>query len=90
MVFGEECGYFLPLSEESAKAKVETQINCIDKRSLRNSHHRLYSMIKSHKEYFNEKAQVYKENYKIYGSSIKGTPGSEMELNPVFKDIKLN
>jgi len=26
-----------------------------------------------------------KEKYKIYGSSIKVTPGSEMELNPVFK-----
>jgi hypothetical protein len=27
---------------------------------------------------------------KILVSSIKGAPGSEMELNPVFKDIKLN
>ena len=26
---------------------------------------------------------------KIYGSSIKGAPGSEMKLNPLFKDIKL-
>jgi hypothetical protein len=25
-----------------------------------------------------------KEKYKIYGSSIKGAPGSKMELNPIF------
>jgi hypothetical protein len=27
---------------------------------------------------------------KLYGSNIKGAPGSEMELNPMFKDMKLN
>lgn len=27
------------------------------------------------------------EKYKIYGSKIKGIPGSGMELNPVFKEI---
>jgi hypothetical protein len=31
-----------------------------------------------------------KRKYKIYGSNIKEAPGNEMELNPVFKDIKLN
>jgi hypothetical protein len=30
-----------------------------------------------------------KEKYKIYGSSIKGAPESEMKLNPVFSDIEL-
>jgi hypothetical protein len=25
-----------------------------------------------------------KETYKIYGSNIKGTPGSRMKLNPIF------
>jgi hypothetical protein len=35
-------------------------------------------------------SKLRKEKYKIYGSSIKGAPGSEMELNPVFKNIKLN
>jgi hypothetical protein len=29
-----------------------------------------------------------KEKYKMYGSRIKGAPGSAIELNPVFKDIK--
>jgi len=36
------------------------------------------------------KGKLKKEKYKIYGLSIKGTPGSKMELNPVFNDIKLN
>jgi len=27
--------------------------------------------------------------YKIYDSSMKGASGSEMKLNPIFKDIKL-
>jgi hypothetical protein len=31
-----------------------------------------------------------KEKYKIYSLSIKGTPRREMELNLMFKDIKLN
>jgi hypothetical protein len=31
-----------------------------------------------------------KEKYKFYDSSKKEAPGSEMELNPVFKDIKWN
>ena len=35
-------------------------------------------------------SKLQKEKYKIYGWSIKGVPRSKMELNPVFKDIKLN
>jgi hypothetical protein len=27
------------------------------------------------------------KNYNIYGSSIKGTPGSLMEMNPMFWEI---
>jgi hypothetical protein len=42
------------------------------------------------KNILNKHRELRKEKYRIYGSSIKGTPGSEMELNPVFKDIKLN
>jgi len=33
-------------------------------------------------------SNLIKEKYKIFPSKIKGAPGSEMELNPVFKDIK--
>ena len=33
---------------------------------------------------------TWKEKYKIYRSSIKGAAGIEMELNPEFKDVKLN
>jgi hypothetical protein len=42
------------------------------------------------KSILNEHSKLRKENYKIYGSNIKGEPGSEMELNPVFKDSTLN
>jgi len=41
------------------------------------------------KSILNKHSKLRKEKYKMYGSSIKGPPGSEMELNPVFKDIKL-
>ena len=37
----------------------------------------------------NKYSKLTKEKKKIYGSSIKGAPGSEMKLNPLFKDIKL-
>jgi hypothetical protein len=36
----------------------------------------------------NKRNKLRKEKYKMYGPSYKGTPGSEMELNPVFKEIK--
>jgi hypothetical protein len=42
------------------------------------------------KRILNKCSKLRKEKYKIYGLSIKGAPGSEMELNPVLKDIKLN
>jgi hypothetical protein len=32
----------------------------------------------------NKHSKLRKEKYKIYGSSIKGVPGSEMEHDPVF------
>ena len=35
-------------------------------------------------------SKFWKEKYKLHDLNIKGAPGSEMELNPVFKDIKLN
>ena len=37
-----------------------------------------------------KRSNLKKEKYKLYGSNIKGAAGSEMELNPVFKEIKLN
>ena len=33
-------------------------------------------------------SKLRKEKYKLYASSIKGAPGSKMELNPMFKEIK--
>jgi hypothetical protein len=40
------------------------------------------------KSILNKHSKLRKEKYKMYGSNIKGAPGSEMELNPVFQDIK--
>ena len=36
------------------------------------------------KRSLNKHSKLRKEKYKIYGSSIKGIPGSEREQNPVF------
>jgi hypothetical protein len=41
------------------------------------------------KSILNKLSKLRKEKYKICGSSIKGAPGSKMELNSVFKDIEL-
>lgn len=42
------------------------------------------SLMKSTLSKFNK---LGKEKYKVYGSSIKGEPGSEMGLNPVSYEI---
>jgi hypothetical protein len=36
------------------------------------------------KSILNDSRKLRKEKYKIYSSSIKGVPGSKMELNPIF------
>ena len=35
-------------------------------------------------------SKLRKEKYKMYGSKIKGTSGSGIEVNPVFKDVNCN
>jgi hypothetical protein len=42
------------------------------------------------KSVLNKHTKLRKGKYKIYSLSTKGSPGREMELNPLFKDIKLN
>jgi hypothetical protein len=42
------------------------------------------------KSILNKHSQLRKEKYKIYGSSVKEAPGSEMGKNLMFKDIKWN
>jgi hypothetical protein len=42
------------------------------------------------KNVLNKNSKLRKEKYKIHGLSIKGVPGSDMDMNPVFKDIILN
>jgi hypothetical protein len=40
------------------------------------------------KSVLNKNSKLRKEKHKVYGSSIKGAPETEMELNPVFQEIK--
>ena len=42
---------------------------------------------KSHEGHLSKHSKLRKEKYKIYGSSITGVSQSEIELNPVFKEI---
>ena len=77
---------FYPCPKSLLKAKVKrfgliTLINRVSKTALQ----RLYSLMKS---ILIKHSKLRKEKYKMCGSSIKGAPGSRMELNPVFKDIK--
>ena len=62
-------------------------MNCTDKGRFKKAQQRLYSLVKSYEEKFEQAQQAQKEKYKIYGLSIKGVPGSEMEQNPVFQEI---
>jgi hypothetical protein len=39
------------------------------------------------KSILNKHSKLRKEKHKIYGLNIKGTPGREMELSPVFKEL---
>jgi hypothetical protein len=45
-------------------------------------------VVHSYEEPLIRQSKLRKEKCKMYGSNIKGASGSEMELNPVFKDIK--
>jgi len=47
----------------------------------------MVTKIHSYEEHFNEEEQTEEGKIKMYGSSIKGTPGSRMELNPLLKKI---
>ena len=57
---------------------LETQINCIDKGSLRNSLDEIVLGLSLLKSILNKCSKMRKENYKIHGPSIKRVTGSEM------------
>jgi hypothetical protein len=42
------------------------------------------------KSIFKKHSELRYEKHNIYGSSMKGTPGCDIELNLVFKNTKLN
>jgi hypothetical protein len=81
--FGEECGYFFPLPLPETKVKRLRLIALtkgISKKFSRDFIHWLSLMKRS----LNKHHKLRKKKYKIYGSSIKGEPGREMEQNLVF------
>ena len=45
---------FCPCLKSLPEAKVKRLINCTDKGSLRNTHHGLCSLVKSHEEHFKQ------------------------------------
>ena len=75
----------MPLSEESARVQGEetkevSEMPIID----------FVLWLSLMKSILNKHSKLRKGKYKIYGSNIEGAPRSEIEPNPVFKDIKLN
>ena len=46
-------------------------------------------MVYSYEECFANEANCTRKKYKMYGSSIKGAPGSGMELNSVKDDKQI-
>ena len=50
----------------------------------------MVTKVHSYEEHLNEKEQAEKGKIQNIWLGIKGTRRSEMELNPVFKDSKLN
>jgi hypothetical protein len=90
-LFGEECGYFLPLFEELPEAKVRRlRLIALTKEVSEMPIIDFVLWLSLMKSIINKHSRLRKEKYKIYGSTIKGAPGREMELNPVFKDFTLN
>ena len=83
--FGEVCGYLLPCLKSLPEAKVKrlgliALTKDVSKKPSRDFVLWLSLMKRSLKKH----SKLRKEKYKLYGSSIKGVPGSEMEQNLVF------
>lgn len=79
--------HFALVSRVCLRPSEETPINCIVKGSHKMPNRDFVLWLSSMKNICSKQR---KEKYKIYSLSIKGTPRREMELNLMFKDIKLN
>jgi hypothetical protein len=82
---------FCPCLKNMAEAKVKRFILItLPKEISKKSSRDFVLWLNLMKSILNKHSKLRKKKYKIYSSIIKGVPGSEMELIPVFKDIKLN
>jgi hypothetical protein len=64
--------------------------NLISKKKKKKPSRDLVLWLSLMKNVLNKNSKLRKEKYKIHGLSIKGVPGSDMDMNPVFKNIILN
>jgi hypothetical protein len=84
-------GVFCPYVKSLPKAKVKKFILIALTKKISKNPSRDFVLSSSvMKSVLNQYSELRKEKYKMYDSSIKGAPGSEMELYPVFKDSKVN
>jgi hypothetical protein len=83
--FGEECGYFLPCLKSLSEAEVKSlRLIVLTKEVSKKPSSDFVLWLSLMKRSLNKHSKLIKEKYKIYDSSIKGVPGSEIEQNPVF------
>jgi hypothetical protein len=66
------------------KSLPETQIIALTKEVSKKLSRDFVLWLSLMKGSLNKHSKLRKEKYQIYGSSIKGVPGSEIEQNPVF------
>jgi hypothetical protein len=88
--FGEECDYFLPLSESLPEAVVRFRLIALIREVSEPPIIDFVLWLSLTKNILNKLRKLRKGKSKLHGLNIKGVPGSKMELNPVFKDIKFN
>jgi hypothetical protein len=76
---------FCPCLKSLPEAKVKRlRLIALTKEVSKNPSRDFVLWLSVMKRCVNKHSKLRKENCKIYGSSIKGVPGSEMEQNPVL------
>jgi hypothetical protein len=83
--FGKECGYFFAIVLSLPEAKVKRiRLIALTKEVSETPSINFVLWLSLMKNISNKHRKLKKEKYKMCGSSIKGAPGSEMELHPLF------
>ena len=79
--FDEVCGYFLALFEESEAKKKRLRLTALTKEVSEPPIINFVLWLNFIKNILNKYSKLRKEKCKIYGLSIKGASGSELESN---------